>query len=91
MHIKLIKEQILDKLSNALKDRGLEIDAYDSVKDIYKLLEYPINELELYFDKSKREEKIINHKTAYIFSFFIREKLKELRDIAKEIDEEYLD
>jgi ribosomal protein S15P/S13E len=90
MHIKKIKKEILDKLSNALKDRGLEIDTYDSIRDIYESLEYPVKELELFFDETKTEKgKRINQKTAYIFSFFIREKLNELRDIAKEIDEDY--
>jgi hypothetical protein len=90
MHIKIIKEKILDKFRNSLNDRGLEIDTYDSIKDIYELLEYPLSELELFFDESKIEkEKIINHKTAYIFAFFIGKKLKKLEEIAKEMDDDY--
>jgi len=89
MHVKLIKE-VMGKLKESLQKRGIEIDTYDSIKDLYELLEYPITELELYFDRSKTEEGLrINDKTAYIFAYFIREHLSKLKGIAKEIDSEY--
>jgi hypothetical protein len=53
-------------------------------------LEYPIAELKLYFDRliAKKEPRI-NDKTAYIFAYFIREHLFQLKEIAKELDNEY--
>jgi len=89
MHVKLVKE-IMDKLKESLQKRGIEIDTYDSIKYLYELLEYPITELGLYFDRLIAEkEPRINDKTAYIFAYFIREHLAQLKEIAKEIDDEY--
>ena len=89
MHVKLVKE-VMDKLKKSLQKRGIEIDTYDSIKYLYELLEYPITELKLYFDRliAKKEPRI-NDKTAYIFAYFIREQLSELKEIVKEIDDEY--
>jgi len=89
VHVKLVKK-VMDKLKRALQKRGIEIDTYDSIKFLYELLEYPIIELELYFEKLlAREEPNINDKTAYIFAYFIREHLSQLKEITKEIDNEY--
>jgi hypothetical protein len=89
VHVKLVKK-VMDKLKGTLQKRGIEIDTYDSIKFLYELLEYPIIELELYFNKlTAKEEPRINDKTAYIFTYFIKEKLYELKEIAKEIDDEY--
>lgn len=88
-HVKLVKE-VMDKLQESLQKRGIEIDTYDSIKDLYELLEYPITELKLYFDGLiDKKEPTINDKTAYIFAYFIREQLPQLKKIAKEIDDEY--
>lgn len=89
MHIKLVKKNI-EKLKESLQNRGIEIDTYDSIKNIYKLLEYPIIELELYFNGIlAKEEPRINEKEAYIFAYFINDHLLQLKEIAKEIDDEY--
>ena len=89
VHVKLVK-QVMDKMRKSLQKRGIVIDTYDSIKCLYESLEYPITELELYFDGSKaKEEPRINDKTAYIFTCFIKEELYELKEIAKEIDFEY--
>ena len=88
-HVKQVKK-VMDKLKESLQKRGIEIDTYESIKYLYELLEYPIIELELYFDRSKaKEEPRINDKTAYIFTCFIKGELCELKEIAKEIDDEY--
>jgi len=88
-HIRLVKK-VMDKLKDSLQKRGIEIDTYDSIKYHYELLEYPITELELYFDRSKaKEEPRINDKTARIFTWFIKEELHELKEIVIEIDSEY--
>jgi len=89
MHVKLVKE-VMDKLKESLQKRGIEIDTYDSIKYLYELLESPITELKLYFDRliAKKEPRI-NDKTAYIFAYFLREQLSKLKEIAKGIDDEY--
>lgn len=82
MHVKLVKE-VMGKLKESLQKRGVEIGTYDSIKYLYELLEYPITELELYFDRLITEkEPRINDKTAYIFAYFIREHLSQLKEIA---------
>jgi len=89
MQVELVKG-VINKLKEFLQKRGIEIDTYVSIKYLYELLEYPITELEIYFDRlmAKKEPKI-NDKTAYIFAYFIREHLFQLKEIAKEIDNEY--
>lgn len=88
-NVKLVKE-VMGKLKEALQKRGIEIGTYDSIKYLYELLEYPITELELYFDRLIAEKvPRINDKTAYIFAYFISEHLSQLKEIAKEIDDEY--
>lgn len=86
-HLEQVKN-ILNKLKKLLNERGIEIDTYDSIKMIYDELEYPIKELDDFFDE-KTEQKKVNDKTAYIFAFFIKEKIEELKSIIKEIDKEY--
>lgn len=87
--LKQIK-RILDELKKNLKKRDIEIDTYDWIKDCYELLEYPIKELESYFDKVlAKEEPMINDKTAYIFAYFIDKKMLELKEVIKEIDDYY--
>jgi len=83
-------KEVMDKLKESLQKRGIEIDTYDSIKYLYELLEYPITELELYFDRLTAIGKPrINDKTAYIFAYFIKEHLSQLKEIAKQLDEEY--
>ena len=89
MHVKLVNE-VMGKLKEALQKRGIEIGTYDSIKHLYELLEYPITELELYFDMLIAEKvQRINDKTAYIFAYFVSKHLSQLKEIANEIDEEY--
>lgn len=89
MHVKLVNG-VMGKLKEALQKRGIEIGTYDSIKYLYELLEYPITELELYFDRLIAEKvPRINDKTAYIFAYFVSKHLSQLKEIAKEIDEEY--
>ena len=89
MHVKLVKG-IVDNLRKALQERGIEIDTYDSIKYLYELIEYPLSELELHFnDLIANQDSRINEKSAYIFTYFIKEHLSQLKEIVKEIDSEY--
>jgi hypothetical protein len=80
----------LDTFKNALARRGIELETYDSIKFVYKELEYPLNELEKFFQNAKEGKTLnIDEKTAYIFVFFVEKQIDELEEIAKEMDEEY--
>ena len=88
--IQMIKKEILGKFASKLKERGIEIETYDSVKYIYDLLRYPIDNLTTYLNQLENEKKAnIDAQTAYIFWFFVSEHIKELKQIAKDIDIEY--
>ena len=88
--IQMIKKELLGKFASKLKKRGIEIETYDSIRYIYDLLEYPINDLYTYLNRLENNKKTnINAQTAYIFYFFVREHIKELEQIAKDIDVEY--
>jgi len=80
----------LHTFKQALAKRGIELDTYDSIKYLYNELEYPLCELEKYFQCLIHEkEPEINEKTAHIFADFVTKKVEELEQIAKEIDNDY--
>jgi len=85
-----ILTQALKDLQAVLAKRGIELDTYEVIEDLYEELVYPMSELEAYFQHLEKGQKPnINEKTAYIFAFFITKKFDELKDLAEEIDEEY--
>ena len=78
---------MLDTFKNGLAKRGIELETYDSIKFVYQELEYPLNELEKFFQNAKEGKTLnIDEKTAYIFVFFVEKQINELEEIAKEID-----
>jgi hypothetical protein len=82
--------QTLQAFREALQKRGIELDTYDSINHIYAELQYPIAELERFFQSTKAgEQPNINEKTAYIFAFFVRAQFDELKQMAQEIDDYY--
>jgi len=86
-----ILTQALQDFEAALAKRGIELDTYEVIEDLYEELAYPISELEAYFQHlEKGHRPNINEKTAYIFAFFITKKFDELKDLAEEIDAEYV-
>jgi len=88
--IQMVKKEILGKFANKLKERGIEIETYDSIKYIYDILSYPIDNLSIYLNNLENRRKTnIDAQAAYIFWFFVREHIKELEQIAKDIDVEY--
>jgi len=83
-------KQTIEAFRDALARRGIEIDTYDPIKHIYELLEHPLAELENFFRSAKAgAQPNINPETAYIFAFFVRAQINELRQIAEEIDDDY--
>jgi hypothetical protein len=88
-HLREVK-RVLQTVRDALARRGIEIGTYDSIKHIYELLEYQLAQLDRFFQSAKAgEEPNINQETAYIFAFFVRAQVTELRQIAREIDDDY--
>jgi len=88
-HVRQVK-QVLQTFREALAGRGIEIDTYDSIKHIYDLLEYPLAELEKFFQSAKAgKEAEISERAAYIFAYFAKDHVDKLRQIAQEIDDDY--
>jgi hypothetical protein len=83
-------KQSIQSFREALEKRGIELETYDSIKHVYDLLEYPLGELENFFQSVKiGRQSNINEKTAYIFAFFVGKKVAELKQMAQELDEYY--
>lgn len=85
LHIELI-EKCTAEFRQGLEKRG-EWGAYSSINYLYELLEYPIKELKIFFSEKGKSK--LNSKDVYIFTEFVRNQMKELEDIAKEIDADY--
>ena len=83
--LKLIKD-IIEQFEKALIEREI-IPASDSIKYDIDQLRYPISELEKYFNDQSQTS--LNSKGAYIFLFFIEKQTEKLKELAKEIDENY--
>ena len=63
---------------------------YEGVNYVCELLEYPLAELEAFFQNVLNGQELnINEKTAFIFAFFLQKQVDELISMAKEIDEDY--
>lgn len=76
--------KLVEDFKNELTVRD-EWGVYDSINYHYQLIEYPIKRLGAYFEGNDD----MNEKDAYIFTSFISEQLKSLKEIARELDEEY--
>jgi hypothetical protein len=77
----------LAEYRRALEVRDIQIDTYDSIKYLYDLLSFPMDQFACYLRKENSH--IQNEKTARIFAFFIEKHVEELRVIAKEIDKDF--
>ena len=89
INLRQIKKSLED-FRETLANRGIELETYDSIKYVYEQIEYPLSELERFFQMSKKEkDSNIDEKAAYIFAFFIEKQFDELKQIAKEIDSDY--
>ncbi len=80
--------KLLPDFDKELQARGLSIESYASVKYLYRdEIEYPLTELRkfLYGEPSD----IVSNRSAVVFVDALRSHFDELRDIAREIDEEY--
>ena len=88
-HILLVHahvDQILisvDEFKNGLKERQ-EPDG--NISDIYENIDYTLNNIKAYFQKNETH---IQEKDLYIFADFALRQVKELQEIARQIDEVY--
>jgi len=87
--LQIVKQKLQD-FRQALAKRGIDSDTSGFIKDDFKLLEYPLSELEAFFQNMKnKKEPTINEKTAYIFAYFLKTQVDKLKLAAQEIDEDY--
>lgn len=78
----------LAKFEQQLQARGLSIGSYASIKYLYRdCIEHPLTELRKFLHGEPSE--IPSHKSATVFADALQSYFGELRDIAREIDEEY--
>ncbi len=82
-HIK----QVIQEFKTAIDKRRVK---YESIDSVFKEIEYPLSELEQYYKNvEKGEATNINEKTVYIFACFLQGQIKELKEMAQEIDDKY--
>jgi hypothetical protein len=77
----------LDDFEKLLKERGLKVDSYDAVKYLYSELEHPLTEITKFLHREKSE--IASYKSAIVFADALRSHFEDLRNLAREIDEDY--
>ena len=69
---------------DGLKERG---EPDDNISYEYEYLEYTLKHIKDYFDNEQKTH--VHGKDLYVFACFARQKIDELRDSAKYIDEKY--
>jgi hypothetical protein len=84
----------LQAFEEALLRRDLALDTYDCIKHTYKHpyggLEYPLAQLEGFFATLESgQQPSIDQQAAYIFAWFVKGKVDDLRGMAQEIDTDY--
>jgi hypothetical protein len=78
----------LTNFDNWLQARGLSVEAYASLKYLYRdCIDYPLTELRKFLHGEQSE--IASDKCAIVFADAMQSYFDELRQIAREIDEEY--
>lgn len=79
--------QTFQNFREAILKRGI---TYAPVNYECELLEYPLAELEAFFQNIQEgKEPNINEKTAFIFASFVEKQIEELKLLAQEIDDNY--
>lgn len=77
----------LDGFAILLKERGLSVEAFDSIKYVYGEIQHPLAELTKFLNREPSE--ILSSKSARVFLTALEHSFDDLRKIADEIDEEY--
>lgn len=77
----------LDNFEKLLRDRGLTLESYDSIKYVYDEIEHPLTELRKFLHREVSE--ILSNKSAIVFADALQSHFDRLRHMAGEFDEEY--
>lgn len=84
-------DHLRDSLTNfekLLEARGLSIEAYTPIKYLYRdSIDYPLTELRRFLHGEQSD--IASYKSAIVFADALQSYFNELRDMSREIDEEY--
>ncbi|MFQ5914891.1 MAG: hypothetical protein ACE5JS_17120 [Nitrospinota bacterium] len=85
--VKTMREA-LERLRDALTRRGLA-EAYH-LNEYIEVILYPLSEIDTFFEAIKTGAPPgLNERLAYICAFFVDNRIERLRQMAREIDEEY--
>jgi hypothetical protein len=80
-------QEALDDFATLLKERGLELESIDSIKYHYEEIKHPLAELTKFLNREPSE--IQSTKSANVFLTALQKNFDELRNISREIDEDY--
>lgn len=80
-------ENMLGEMAIILKSNNIDLDKHFGIKDVYKELEYPLLELKKCFNNDIDSH--LNKRDSEIFTWYVENKLSELKKMAKEMDQEY--
>ncbi|HEY3397843.1 MAG TPA: hypothetical protein VGM19_09335 [Armatimonadota bacterium] len=84
--------QIMDGYEAELDRRGLAIEAYPGVQVAYEELRHPISMLRAFFEQGSMGSVCADEvamKRAEIMTHFVEDRIAGLRDMAREIDDDY--
>ena len=91
-HVQLVGDYIdeilksVEAFKTGLRERD---EPDDNIEDIYKNLDYALQHIKLYFNTPAKTH--IQREDTYIFADFAKRQMRELKEVAKEIDEKYSD
>lgn len=74
----------VEKFKTGLEKRG---EPDDNISYIYENLDYSLQQIKAYFTKETPTH--IKEKDVYIFAYFVRRQVRELEQIAQDLDNEY--
>jgi hypothetical protein len=78
----------LNDFSDLLKQRGLEVGSYDSIKYRYDEISHPLAELTKFMSQESSE--VASAESAAVFATALQTHFDQLREIARELDDEYV-
>lgn len=84
-HVSLIRDAV-DGFKAGLTERGI-LEAHASVNYHLDLVAYPLDRLDQYFSAGRSAH--LNERDAFIFVSFVQDQVSQLRNMAREIDEDY--
>ncbi len=81
---------VLTSVQDALVKRGIELDPHSGIVNLYEEVRYPLEKLEGFLKAKHAGEKAsLDEEAASIYVSFLRTKLDELREIARDVDKKH--